>query len=383
MLGSDAVRRIERMNAMIERERKEHEGKLPSCPRKSGEWGSHPNNTGLAGINQINGKFRASIFGPEYPKGMTPECWEIIKQQPIIKNKRYGKFGGVSSLCEEAMRIKCEWEKAMMSAIGEDGIGSVTKAIEQLKADKHALQQKLDAMAAENAALKSERAQMVEIGELIRTQDNRITDQPFFAVMTKREIVGSEDHDYDRICWVENQRGNYVEATETQHRRLEAIYQGKYEVREGWDRYAMKEIDVFVTGCFTEQGCKDYISRNAHNLNKPFIYAFGSYRNNEYQAVRKFIMDLPETPVTDTYLNSVRAEGIHFAANRMLAAWECGFINDTPEQVHDISGAVLSALEFLPNASPEEFKRDYADEVRASIAEQLRSGTHETTDKAG
>lgn len=175
--------------------------------------------------------------------------------------------------------------------------------IEQLKAER-------DALAAENLALKSERAQVVEIGELIRTQDNRITDQPFFAVMTKREIVGSEDHDYDRICWVENQSGDYVEATETQHRRLEAIYQGKYEVREGWDRYAMKEIDVFVTGCFTEKGCKDYIRRNSHNLNKPFIYAFGSYRNNEYQAVRKFIMDMPETPATDAYLKSVRAEGV-------------------------------------------------------------------------
>ncbi|WP_246877226.1 hypothetical protein [Pantoea ananatis] len=91
----------------------------------------------------------------------------------------------------------------------------------------------------------------------------------------------------------------------------------------------------------------------------------------------------PQTPATDAYRNSVRAEGIHFAANRMLAAWECGFINDTPEQAHDISGAVLSALEFLPNASPEEFKRDYADEVRASIAQQLRSGTHDTADKAG
>ncbi|WP_336766872.1 hypothetical protein [Pantoea ananatis] len=90
-----------------------------------------------------------------------------------------------------------------------------------------------------------------------------------------------------------------------------------------------------------------------------------------------------ETPATDAYLNSVRAEGIHFAANRMLAAWECGFINDTPEQAYDISGAVLSALEFLTNASPEEFKRDYVDEVRASIAASLRSGTHDTADKAG
>ncbi|MBW1251985.1 hypothetical protein [Pantoea allii] len=107
--------------------------------------------------------------------------------------------------------------------------------------------------------------------------------------------------------------------------------------------------------------------------------------DNENEVIRAVLaaMSLPETPATDAYLNSVRAEGIHFAANRILAAWECGFINDTPEQAHDISGAVLSALEFLPNASPEEFKRDYADEVRASIEARLRSGTHDTADKAG
>lgn len=81
-----------------------------------------------------------------------------------------------------------------------------------------------------------------------------------------------------------------------------------------------------------------------------------------------------KTPTTDAYLNSVRAEGIHFAANRMLAAWDAGFIDDTPAQVHDITGGVLSALEFLPNASPGEFKRDFADEIRSGIAAQLRAG---------
>jgi len=124
MLGGDAVRRIERMNDMMERERKEHEGKMPSCPRKSGQWGSHPNNTGLAGITEVNKRFRAVIYSPEFSRsgkylglfenihsavdiicrtakiepldiaGMTAESWESIKQQPIIKNKRYGVRNG-------------------------------------------------------------------------------------------------------------------------------------------------------------------------------------------------------------------------------------------------------------------------------------------------
>ena len=84
-----------------------------------------------------------------------------------------------------------------------------------------------------------------------------------------------------------------------------------------------------------------------------------------------------KTPTTDAILNEVRAEGIHFAVNRMLAAWESGFVNDTPEQAFDISGGFLTALEFLPNASPDEFKRDYLDEVRAGIADQLRTGSTE------
>lgn len=187
-----------------------------------------------------------------------------------------------------------------------------------------------DALAVENQALKRERSELSAIGELIRTQDNRITDQPFFAVMTKREIVASEDHDCDRICWVENQSGNYVEATETQHRRLEAIYQAKYEVRDGWDRYAMKEIDVFVTGCFTEQGCKDYINKNGHNLNKPFICAFGSYRNDEYQTVRKFIMQMPETPATSAALAAIKKQaGIEAVEEAAYSLYGKGYIFDT------------------------------------------------------
>ncbi len=44
--------------------------------------------------------------------------------------------------------------------------------------------------------------ELYTIGDLIRTQDNRITDQPMFVVFQKREIIGSDEHSPSRICWV-------------------------------------------------------------------------------------------------------------------------------------------------------------------------------------
>ncbi|HIF6270599.1 TPA: hypothetical protein ACX3KD_005625, partial [Raoultella ornithinolytica] len=126
--------------------------------------------------------------------------------------------------------------------------------------------------------------ELYTIGELIRTQDNRITDQPMFVVFQKREIIGSDEHSPSRICWV----WDGEEVTELRAKRLEALYQDGRDTR-GYDRYAMQEVDEFVTACFTEHGCKDYLRQNGHNLRLPYIYACGSFRNNEYQLVRNWL----------------------------------------------------------------------------------------------
>ncbi|EQM71622.1 hypothetical protein L682_30025 [Aquipseudomonas alcaligenes OT 69] len=136
--------------------------------------------------------------------------------------------------------------------------------------------------------------ELLEAGQMIRTQDNRCTDAPLFAVMKKQAIVTSPDHDYDYIEWV-NVDDDYAVASDTKARRLEALYDGCRDVPEGWERFAMKEIDVFVTACFTEQGCKDFLARDGHNHRKPFIYAFGSYRNAEFRAIREWLAALPST----------------------------------------------------------------------------------------
>lgn len=84
-----------------------------------------------------------------------------------------------------------------------------------------------------------------------------------------------------------------------------------------------------------------------------------------------------QTPATDAYAASLRAEarkqGAVFAANRMLAAWDAGFVEDTPENAADIARAILMSTEFMDEAPDGDFDRSFADEVLEAIAVQLRS----------
>lgn len=85
-----------------------------------------------------------------------------------------------------------------------------------------------------------------------------------------------------------------------------------------------------------------------------------------------------ETPATDAFLAEVkteaRKEGAYFVANRMLAAWEAGFIDDTAKNAADIARMILTSTEFMANAREGDFDRSFSDGVLEDIAEQLRKG---------
>lgn len=67
-------------------------------------------------------------------------------------------------------------------------------------------------------------------------------------------------------------------------------------------------------------------------------------------------------PATDAFLAEMRAqahkEGAYFVANRMLATWDAGFIDDTAKNAADIARMI----------------RSFADGVIEDIAAQLRKG---------
>ncbi|HID5806616.1 TPA: hypothetical protein ACXGST_001297 [Escherichia coli] len=88
--------------------------------------------------------------------------------------------------------------------------------------------------------------------------------------------------------------------------------------------------------------------------------------------------DAIKTPATDAFLAEVkteaRKEGAYFVANRMLAAWEAGFIDDTAKNAADIARMILTSTEFMANAPEGDFDRSFSDGVLEDIAAQLRKG---------
>ncbi|MDI3082380.1 hypothetical protein [Klebsiella quasipneumoniae] len=208
----------------------------------------------------------------------------------VSECESYGKETDAElSITEFALRA-AGYVDALVEALekAQQRIAELEEAEQKLCADNVTLDARAELAERQLAGMESRTVklspELYTIGDLIRTQDNRITDQPMFVVFQKREIIGSDEHSPSRICWV----WDGEEVSELRAKRLEALYQDGRDTR-GYDRYAMQEVDEFVTACFTEHGCKDYLRQNGHNLRLPYIYACGSFRNNEYQLVRNWL----------------------------------------------------------------------------------------------
>lgn len=143
---------------------------------------------------------------------------------------------------------------------------------------------------------------MAEISGNLKTQDNRITADPLFVVFQKSVVVVDEDYDHDRVVWVDDE-GNEADTEDAYS--LSAMRQdmegGSFmddeielidedECRREWRRIAIKEVDEFVTACFTEVGAESYLKVNRHNLRKPYIFVTSLFRNEEMKNLRNWLL---------------------------------------------------------------------------------------------
>src|SRR5690606_35061616 len=203
------------------------------------------------------------------------------------------------------------------------------RLIAEMAVENAELRESLKSREAELERVRAASAELAKIGELIRTQDNRVTDQPIFVVFQKQDVIADEDYDHDRICWV----SDGCEVDDDEAEALESKFHETLVVPDEYQRLAVKEVDQFVTACFTEQGCRDYLKRNRHNLRKPFIYAAGSFRNEEYQIVRNWLAALASPAAGPTYRCHKCGQRTNPPAPyKMYVQCECGALTAAPDQ---------------------------------------------------
>lgn len=110
----------------------------------------------------------------------------------------------------------------------------------------------------------------------------------------------------------------------------------------------------------------------------------------ESNLVRNIINDLGDTefqyarvqtPATDAFLAEVRAsarnEGINYAASRLAAAFNHGFLNKPVSEVLDVTRMILSAKEDLSNdplPADDGLSGEYAEKSIEEWAAKLRKG---------
>lgn len=125
-----------------------------------------------------------------------------------------------------------------------------------------------------------------EICQNLHTQDNRATEAPIFIVQQNKPIYGLSPEYTDKGIWLYDGE----ECEDEKNEKLEEQWQKDRTHPSGYERVGFVDHWEFVTACFTEQGCLDFLAIEGHNLNEPRIYAAGSYRNQEWRTVRDFLL---------------------------------------------------------------------------------------------
>ena len=146
------------------------------------------------------------------------------------------------------------------------------------------------------------------------------------------------------------------------------------------------DVDVVLAECSDRLSelkarCAALAAENA-GLNKFIVQSCYVFDGEQGELSDAYICAIdgrmPQTTATDAFLAEVkteaRKEGAYFVANRMLAAWEAGFIEDTAKNAADIARMILTSTEFMDDAPEGDFDRSFADGVLEDIAAQIRKG---------
>lgn len=124
---------------------------------------------------------------------------------------------------------------------------------------------------------------LAEIGERLRSQDNRITMNPMFCVQEKKRDVGFDSNYSDNKCWHDSANCHTIYDDDKD-------FKGAPEGEE-WDEFGYVDRWETVMVSFTEKGCQEYLELNGHNhRGETRIYVESFNRCPEMIAIREFLL---------------------------------------------------------------------------------------------
>lgn len=137
------------------------------------------------------------------------------------------------------------------------------------------------------------------IGERLKTQDNRITQNPMFCVQVQVADCGYDTAYADDYCWWNAEQCEivYDDAPEGWD---------EYGDHNGWEQFGYKKRWETVMVAFTEAGLLQYLELNGHNDRRRAhkgevrIYAESFNRCPEMISIREALMRLPAPISTPT-----------------------------------------------------------------------------------
>ncbi|HAI2300036.1 TPA: ead/Ea22-like family protein [Escherichia coli] len=175
----------------------------------------------------------------------------------------------------------------------------------------------------------------------------------------------------ERIAELE---ANLAAMTEDHQRAIESIKQADAAVKLAHEKFSA----LAAENAGLKAICDDRRRFIMNGVQMGYIKVPTAETDPDLETIRIAISPQKPIPATDAFLAEVKTEarkdGAYFVANRMLAAWEAGFIDDTAKNAADIARMILTSTEFMANAPEGDFDRSFSDGVLEDIAAQLRKG---------
>jgi hypothetical protein len=199
-------------------------------------------------------------------------------------------------------------DRALLRQVLQETAASLGKipASPQQIAERQALIDRIDRVGASEALVAAVPSDIQGIADRLHTQDARCTALPMYCVQRHRLIIGLDTSLTDRIGWMHD--GEL--APRELWPALDAAYaedrsgievDGTMVPLDTYERHGLTEHWETVMTCLTEEGAKDYLAKNSHNLvsggeHPPRIMVESFHRCAEMIQLRAWLMSLRSVP---------------------------------------------------------------------------------------